>query len=137
LSYGGGSRLSAGEIDRAGSFSISAISAPQNLKKLEAAVREELARALKDGFSAEEVAGAKSGMLQQRSSNRAQDGIVASGWSGFLYLDRTFAWSARFEDQLKALTLAEVNAAFRSAIDPSQLSVVTAGDASKAAAAKP
>jgi zinc protease len=76
-------------------------------------------------------------MLQQRSSNRAQDGIVASGWSGFLYLDRTFAWSARFEDQLKALTLAEVNAAFRNAIDPSQLSVVTAGDASKAAAAKP
>ncbi len=134
LSYGGGSHLSAGEIDRAGSFSISAISAPQNLKKLEAAVREELARALKDGFSAEEVAGAKSGMLQQRSSNRAQDGIVASGWSGFLYLDRTFAWSGEYEDKLKALTVAQVNAAFRKAIDPSKLSVVTAGDASKAAA---
>jgi zinc protease len=137
LSYGGGSSLSAGDIDRAGSFSISAIAAPQNLKKLEAAVREELARALKDGFSAEEVAGAKSGMLQQRSSNRAQDGIVASGWSGFLYLDRTFAWSGEYEDKLKALTVAEVNAAFRKAIDPSKLSVVTAGDASKAAAAKP
>jgi zinc protease len=134
LSYGGGSNLTAGELDRAGSFGISAISAPQNLKKLEAAIREELARALKDGFSAEEVAGAKSGLLQQRSNNRAQDGIVASGWSGFLYLDRTFAWSRQFEDRLKALTVAEVNAAFRKAIDPSRLSVVTAGDASKAGA---
>jgi zinc protease len=134
LSYGGGSNLSAGEFDRAGAFSISAIAAPQNLKKLEVAVREELARALKDGFSAEEVAGAKSGLLQQRSNNRAQDGIVASGWSGFLYLDRTFAWSAQFEDRLKALSVAEVNAAFRKAIDPSKLSVVTAGDASKTGA---
>ena len=134
LSYGGGSSLTAGDIDRAGSFGISAISAPHNLKKLEAAIREELARALKEGFSAEEVAGAKSGLLQQRSSNRAQDGIVASGWSGFLYLDRTFAWSRQFEDRLKALTVAEVNAAFRKAIDPSQLSVVMAGDASKAGA---
>jgi zinc protease len=76
-------------------------------------------------------------MLQQRSNNRAQDGIVASGWSGFLYLDRTFAWSREYEDKLKALSVAEVNAAFRKAIDPSKLSVVTAGDASKAAAAKP
>jgi zinc protease len=32
------------------------------------------------------------------------------------------------------LTVAEVNAAFRKAIDPSRLSVVTAGDASKAGA---
>jgi zinc protease len=36
LSYGGGSQLSAGELDRAGAFSISAIAAPQNLAKLDA-----------------------------------------------------------------------------------------------------
>jgi zinc protease len=33
LSYGGGSNLKAGELDRAGAFSISAIAAPQNLAK--------------------------------------------------------------------------------------------------------
>ncbi|CDG84771.1 M16 family metallopeptidase [Janthinobacterium agaricidamnosum] len=135
LSYGGGSSLSVSDTDRAGNVTISAIAAPQNLKKLETALREELARALKDGFTAAEVAGAKSGILQQRLQNRAQDNVLAGGWSGFLYLDRTFAWSKQYEDQLQALTVADVNAAFRKAIDPAKLSIVIAGDQSKATAA--
>lgn len=133
LSYGGGSSLSVSDLDRAGAFGISAIAAPQNLKKLETAIREELARALKDGFTADEVAGAKSGILQQRVTNRAQDGVLASGWNGYMYLDRTFDWSSRYEAQIAKLTVADVNAAFRKAIDPSKLSVVTAGDEVKAA----
>ncbi|MFL6676049.1 MAG: M16 family metallopeptidase, partial [Massilia sp.] len=52
LSYGGGSQLAAGDLDRAGMFAISAIAAPQNLRRLDKAVRDELARALKDGFTA-------------------------------------------------------------------------------------
>jgi len=43
LSYGGGSDVSPGTLDRAGSFTINAIAAPQNLAKLDAAVRAELA----------------------------------------------------------------------------------------------
>jgi len=142
LSYGGSSSLNVSATDRASSFGIVATAAPQNLKKLEAAIRQELARALKDGFTAAEVAGAKSGMLQQRSQNRSQDAILASGWVGFLYLGRTFDWSRMYEDKLRALTVAQVNAAFRKAIDPSRLSVVIAGDEGKSnaaplAAAKP
>ncbi|SFU68943.1 M16 family metallopeptidase [Pseudoduganella namucuonensis] len=132
LSYGGGSGLSVSDVDRASNLGLSAIAAPQNLKKLEAAIHEELARALKDGFTPAEVAGAKSGMLQQRIQNRSQDGILASGWANFLHLNRTYAWSRAFEDKLKALTAAQVNAAFRKAVDLGKLSVVTAGDASKA-----
>ena len=137
LSYGGGSSLVVSDTDRASSFGISAIAAPQNLKKLEAAIRQELARALEDGFTADEVAGAKSGMLQQRLQNRAQDGVLASGWAMYLYLGRSFEWSRDFEGKLKALTPAQVNAAFRKAIDPARLSVVTAGDQAKAAALAP
>ncbi len=134
LSYSVGSSLTVSDIDRDSSFGINAIAAPQNLKKLELAIRQELARALKDGFTAAEVAGAKSGMLQQRIQNRTQDGVLASGWTGYLYLGRTFAWSRDFEDKLQALTLAQVNAAFRKVIDPAKLSVVTAGDQAKAGA---
>ena len=132
LSYGGGSQIEAGELDRAGSFSISAIAAPQNIAKLDAAVKQELARALKDGFTAAEVAGAKSGLLQQRIQNRSKDGIVASAWNRFLDLGRTFEWSKQHEARLTALTVDQVNAAFRKAIDPSKLTVVTAADPSKA-----
>jgi zinc protease len=131
LSYGGGSQLGAGDLDRAGSFSISAIAAPQNLAKVEAAVREELARAVKDGFTAAELAGARSGLMQQRVQARAEDGTLAAGWTSYLYRGRTYEWSAAFEAKLKAVTLAQLNAAFRKAIDPARLSVVTAGDAGK------
>ena len=131
LSYGGGSSLRAGSIDRAGSFNLSAIAAPQNLASVDLAMRAELQRAIKDGFSAEEVARAKSGMLQQRLQTRAQDDALATGWSTYLYLDRTYAWSKAFEDSVRALTPEQVNASFRRAIDPARLSVVTAGDAAK------
>lgn len=133
LSYGGESSLEAGLVDRAGSFTINAIAAPQNLAKLDAAVREELQRALKNGFTAEEVARAKSGMLQQRTQTRAQDGALAYGWTTYLYLGRTYAWSKDYEDKISALSAEQVSAAFRKAIDPAKLTVVIAGDAKKAA----
>lgn len=136
LSYGGGTQLSAGEWDRAGMFSISAIAAPQNLAKVDAAVREELARALKDGFSAAELAGAKSGLMQQRIQNRADDGTLAAGWTSYMYRGKTYEWSADFERRLMAVTLPQLNAAFRKAIDPAKLSVVMAGDQAKARPAK-
>ena len=131
LSYGGGSSVSAGSIDRAGSFSLSAIAAPQNLAKLDSALRAELVRAVKDGFTAEEIARAKSGLLQQRVQTRAQDSALATGWVTYLFLERTYAWSKQFEAQITALTTEQVNAAFRRAIDPARLVVVTAGDEAK------
>jgi zinc protease len=135
LSYGGGSQLVAGDLDRAGEFVISAIAAPQNLRRVDAAVHEELARALKDGFTAAELAGAKSGLMQQRIQNRADDGVLAAGWTAYLYRGKTFEWSRQFEAKLMAVTLPQLNAAFRKAIDPAKLSVVIAGDQHKAAAA--
>ena len=132
LSYGGGSQLAAGDLDRAGMFGIGAIAAPQNLRKVEAAAREELVRVLKDGFTAAELAGAKSGLLQQRMQNRSEDPVLAAGWTSYLYRSKTYEWSRQFEQKLAAVTLAQLNAAFRKAIDPSRLSVVMAGDQQKA-----
>jgi zinc protease len=132
LSYGGGSSLDAGDQDNAGGFSVEAIAAPQNMVKLEAAVRQELERAVKNGFTAAEVAGAKSGLMQQRVQNRSKDDVLAGAWSHFRYLDRTFAWSKEYEAKLTALTAEQVSAAFRKHIDPARLSVVIASDAAKA-----
>jgi zinc protease len=135
LSYGGGSSLTAGEIDPVGSFSISATAAPQNLEKLEIAVKEELTRALKEGFTADELAKAKSGLLQQRVQGRSSDGAVASGWNSNLYLKRTWAWSQAMDDKIQTLTVEQVNDAFRRYIDPAKMSVFIAADEAKAKAA--
>jgi len=131
LSYGGGSNLMAGTLDRFGVFSIGAIAAPQNLAKLDAAVRAELARAVREGFTAEELAGARSGLMQQRLQTRTNDAALATGWTSYLYRGKTFLWSLELEQKLNAVTLAQLNAAFRKAIDPAKLSVVMAGDQSK------
>jgi zinc protease len=132
LSYGVGSDLSVGSLDRAGSWSAYAIAAPANIAKVENAFREEVARALKDGFTEAELASAKSGTLQMRVQTRAQDGALAGGWANFMFLGRTFAWSKQFEDKVMALKVADVNAALRKYIDPAKVTVIKAGDFAKA-----
>jgi zinc protease len=131
LSYGAGSGLSIGSRNPAGSWSMAAIVAPQNAARAEQAMREELERARRDGFTVKEVEDAKKGILQERAVNRSQDGIVAGAWANNLDLGRTFEFSKQFEDRLQALTADQVNAAFRKYIDPDKLTFVIAGDAKK------
>ncbi|MGH6623902.1 MAG: insulinase family protein, partial [Burkholderiaceae bacterium] len=99
--------------------------------RAEQAIREELERALKSGFTAAEVADAKNGLLQARLVNRSQDPVVAGGWVGNLDLGRTYAFSKQFEDRLRATTVEQVNAAFRKYIEPSKMTFVLAGDMKK------
>ena len=65
LSYGVASGIRADDSrdrkDDDGNLSIQAIAAPQNMDKVEAAMREELARLVKDGITAEELRDAVAG----------------------------------------------------------------------------
>lgn len=131
LSYAVGSDLTVGPLDKAGAWSLFAIAAPGNIGRVEAAFREELARALKEGFTEAEVASAKSGILQMRVQNRAQDGGLAAAWVANLHLGRTFDYSKQFEQKIMALTNTQVAEALRRHLDPAKLSVVKAGDFSK------
>lgn len=105
--------------------------APQNAVRAERAVREEIERARRDGFTAREVAEAKKGIVETRAVARAQDGAVASRWTSLLDLERTWQFSREFEARLVAVTPAQVTAAFRKYIDPEQLTLVIAGDTGK------
>jgi zinc protease len=120
-------------IDRNGSWSARAIAAPQNIAKVEAAFLDEIAKALRDGFTVAEVAAAKSGLLQQRLQGRAQDGSVTSRWVSYLFYGKTFADSQAFEDKIAALKPQDVVAAMRKHIDPSKMTIIKAGDFAKAA----
>jgi zinc protease len=135
LSYGVGSALNASAIDKNGQFTAQAIFAPQNVEKLEAAFKDELARALKEGFTAEEVAAAKAGYLQSRQVSRAQDAELAQKLSSYRFLNRTLAWDTEFEKKVSALTPEQINEAMRRHIDPSKIVIFKAGDFAKAKAA--
>lgn len=131
ISYGVGSSVQARSLDRSGTFQVYAIFAPENAARLETAFREELERALRDGFTEAELARAKSGIAQMREQSRAQDAVLSNMLQNGLYLDRTFEFEADFERMVQALTLDDVNAAFRKYIDPAKLTVVKAGDFNK------
>ncbi|MBX7219762.1 MAG: insulinase family protein [Blastocatellia bacterium] len=134
ISYDVGSFVFASSLDKTGSFGATAIYAPENVKRLEAAFLEEIRRALKDGFTAEEVAAAKSGYLQSRKVSRSQDRELAGRLSNYAFLNRTMAWDVDFEAKINALTPEQILAAMRKHIDPAKITIIKAGDFAKSAA---
>ncbi len=128
LSYDVRSSVGWGNIEPNSQWQASAIFAPQNQPRVEAAFREELARALKDGFTAQELSEGQRGLLSFRRLSRAQDGTLASALASNLYLGRTFARSAQVDAALADLTLAQVNAALRKYVKPDTFAAAFAGD---------
>jgi zinc protease len=127
LSYSTFTTFTSSAFDESASFRVSAIYAPQNRARVEAAIREEIARAAREGFSAAEVEAGRRSLLEARRLQRTQDHALASRLGSYLFAKRTFAWDIDFEKRIAALTPEQVNAAFRRHIDPERLSVVTAG----------
>ena len=128
LSYSTYSYFNASALDAAASFGVASIYAPQNRARVERAVREELGRALAQGFGDAEVESARKGLLQARRVARSQDRNLVSRLTNYLFVGRTFEWDIAFEKRLAALTPAEVRDALRRHVDPARLSVLKAGD---------
>jgi len=87
-----------------------------------------LAKALASGFTPDEVAASKKALRDQRMVGRSQDagllGLIATREE----FDRTLAWDEQMDAKLDALTVDQVNAAFRRHMSLDQLSIVKAGD---------
>jgi zinc protease len=101
LSYSVGSQAGGSVFDRSGSWTMQAIAAPQNIAKVEAALREEIDKALKDGFTDQEIAKAKSGWVPQFAQNRVQDGQLVNRLLAHLDNGRTFlTWDKPFQERV-------------------------------------
>jgi zinc protease len=131
LSYAVGTQLEASPLEKSGAFVAYAIYAPQNAAKLEAAFKEEMEKALKDGFTAEEVAAARNGFLQTAQLERSQDGQLAARMASNIYLKRTMMWDAEFEKKISALTPDVILAALRRHVDLSRMTIIKSGNFAK------
>lgn len=131
LSYTAGSTLAVQTRDAVGQFIAMAIQSPTNADKVERAFIEEIERAARDGFTADEVAQGKSGYLQARQVARSQDAQLATTIATLLLNDRAMAWEAEVDAKVQALTAEQVSAAFRRHIDPRKITVVKAGSFAK------
>ena len=136
LSYGVGSGFQAGVKSKYGQLFVQAIAAPENVLKVEAAFKDEVANLLKDGFSEDEVAAAKKAYLEQRTLGRSQD----AGLAGELARNAQYGWTmtrqADLESKISALTVAQLNATVRKYMDPATIAYFKAGDFKKAGIAQ-
>jgi zinc protease len=132
LSYGVGSQFNAGSLDRVGSFFAFAIYAPENVEKLEAAFKEEIQKAITEGFIATEITAAKSGWLQTRTVNRSQDSGLAGTLNHYLFIKRDLSWDKSLEEKVMALTPEQINTAMKKHITPDKINIIKAGDFAKA-----
>ena len=132
LSYGANAGFFMPTKDDGGRLSGQAIAAPQNMPKVEAAFNEELARALKDGFTADEVEKAKKAWLDERAVARAEEASIGNLLLARERWGRTLEWDAKLEAAVAALTPAQVNEAFKRHVDPAAVCIVKGGDFKKA-----
>ena len=132
LSYSVGSQFSADSEDVTGSFFGYAIYAPENAAALQAAFREELDKVVNTEFGKDEVGDAISGFIEYQknllTSDRSLAGYLAKG----LYLGRTMAWRAALIEKIQQLTPTDIREAMARHIVLDNMTVVMAGDFSKA-----
>ncbi len=132
FSYGAGSSMTAGSREEDGRFVGYAILAPQNIVKLEAAFKEEIEKALKEGFQPAELDVAKQAFAQERVVTRSEDGTLVDILAANSFHGRTMAFQAGIDKKVADLTLHDVNTALRKVLNLEGLAIFKAGDFKKA-----
>ena len=89
-------------------------------------------RARRDGFTADELKRAKDAIVASSQLGRAQDASLARSLVSFAERGKTPAYFGEIDALRAAITLDEVNAAFRKYIDPERLVFAWGGDFKKA-----
>ena len=127
ISYGAYASLSAARDVDSASLDIQAILAPTNLERLQKALQEEVDRAYREGFSQAELDASRSALMDQRRQILSGEGFVASLLASNLFWHTDMTRWTRRDQQLQALTLEQVNAAYRKWIDPNKALTISAG----------
>lgn len=131
LSYSVYSSAQVSSHEAGGSWSIYAIHGPENSRRLERVIAEELKRVLEHGFTQEEVDEGIHSLLNFRRLGRTNDGTLASVWLRYLDLDRSFAWNAEQDEKIASLTPQQVNGVLRELLKPGLFSTAIAADHAK------
>ena len=131
LSYGVASMFQSSSLDKRSAFLVYAISNPNNIPKVKAAIREEIEKILKTGVTEKELAAAKKGYLQSLRLQRTDDGALGGQLLSNMQTGRKMAYYAKLEKQIEAVTAKQVLDALRKYIRVQRLHIVAAGDFKK------
>jgi zinc protease len=131
MSYGAGSFLSGNGIDKTGDWGVYAFFNPSFKGKLDSAMKEEIQKALDKGFTKEEFDTSLKSWLQQRQTMLGTDEFLAQQFREYLDQNKTFKTYSDYEDKVKALDVAKVNAAMKKYFDLQKFILIYAGDFAK------
>jgi zinc protease len=99
---------------------------------VEASFMDELKKTLVNGFTAAEVAEAKKAYQDLRNVGRSQETALVGLIASHEQLGRTLLYDERMESRIQALTVEQINQAFRKHVDWEMVTIVKAGDFKKA-----
>jgi zinc protease len=136
LSYGAWSEIDWNATAPSSSWRASASFAVSDLRRVEQALTDELDMVEREGFSADELALAKTGYLQEQQRFAAQPGWLMNRQ---LLALRIGAWAADapLEQRIAALSVEDVNAAWRKHIRADRLVRAVAGKVPEETSAAP
>ena len=113
LAYSAGVSLSGNHFEPRSSLSIQASAASGKADAALSSLKDELSRALKEGFSEQEVARAKRTWLQERKTSLRAEQSFAGSLAQGLYHGRDYAWLAQYDEKISRLSATEVTQALR------------------------
>jgi zinc protease len=132
LSYGVQTWASADADDPAGSIGGYAIVAPQNLAKAKASLIDEIQKMATGTVTAAELDRAKAAWIKDQDTSLSNDNYVVNLWSRALFHGRTTSFTKDLRTKIQAVTPKDVERVAKKWLDPKRLTIVDAGDQSKA-----
>ncbi|MEO5787960.1 pitrilysin family protein [Gelidibacter sp.] len=111
VSYGAGGYVNVDRSndDKNSTIFIYAIYAPENATKVQQGFKEEIARYMADGITEDELKNAVNGWVQEQNVSRAKDGELAGVINTNLYYNRDMMFQKNIEEDVKKLTVEDVN----------------------------
>ena len=132
LSYGVSTSAHAGSADDAGGFDGYVIVAPQNLARAKASLLEEFTNLPTKRIPIDELARAKAAWIKDEDTSLSDDEFQLELLVTQLYLHRTTAFAKALRGEIQAVTPEDVERVAKKYYDVKRLTIVDAGDQSKA-----
>jgi zinc protease len=137
MSYGAGSFINVQYKYNTGTWGLYAYFNPIYKGRLDSAIHQEIDKAIKGGYTADELKKSVNSWMEQGRTSLGSNENLAGIIRAFLMNDRDLNDYTLFEDKVQALTLEQVNSALRKYFDKSKLVMVYGGDFEKGKESKP
>lgn len=128
MSYGAGTFMDAQYKHDVANWGLYAAYNPIYRTRLDSAMRQEIDKAIKGGFTKDELSKSVTSWLEQNKSSLGSNEYLAQMLRTYLRDEKDLAEFLQFESKIKALNTEAVNAALRKHFNPDKLILVYTGD---------